>query len=325
MSEGGRDWPFQAAPLDEEPEPGPVPTISVLVTAYNVSQYIGAAVESALKQTFPPYEVIVCDDGSSDDFLGAIEPYRHAITLIRQSNRGPSAAKNAAARLATGGFVVTLDGDDEYEPERLEALGWLASRRPDLDVIATDGYIVEDGRVRGCYHELGTAFNATSARTEVLQHNFLLHPAIRRSRFAAVGGFDERLRNADDWDLCLRLILGGARIGLVDAPLMRYRQRPGQLTGAQLSLRHSEVRLLERAIAEEDLSESEREIAERSLERSSTLMVGAAARPGPGGRRGALRAARDRSLRSATRLSLALAVLSPSFLRAVRRLRHRAL
>src|SRR5439155_15089644 len=80
-----------------------------------------------LDQTAPPLEVIVCDDGSTDDVDGTLSPFQDRITLIRQERRGPGAAKPAGARLARGDFVDLLDGDDAYLPTRLEALGELAS------------------------------------------------------------------------------------------------------------------------------------------------------------------------------------------------------
>jgi glycosyltransferase involved in cell wall biosynthesis len=118
--------------LAAPPPAGPVaraapPTFSVAIAAYQAADVVGEAIESALAQTVPPHEVVVCDDGSTDDLDRALEPYRDRIVLLRQRNRGEAAAKNAAARAASGDFVAILDADDVYLPERLEALGRLAA------------------------------------------------------------------------------------------------------------------------------------------------------------------------------------------------------
>jgi len=86
------------------------PTFSVAIAAYQAAETLGAAVESALSQTLPPLDVVVCDDGSTDDFAGAIAPFRDRVVLLRQENRGEAAAKNAAAAAASGEFVAFLEG-----------------------------------------------------------------------------------------------------------------------------------------------------------------------------------------------------------------------
>lgn len=150
-------------------ERGPFPTFSVIIAAYEASKFIGAAVESALSQTRPPHEVVVCDDGSTDDLAGALRPYVDRIRLLRQENRGEGAAKNAAARAATGDFVVVLDADDRFFPERLEALGELASLRPDLDILTTDALMAnDDGRVLGRYQHDQATFVTGDQRLGIL-------------------------------------------------------------------------------------------------------------------------------------------------------------
>src|SRR2546422_6867419 len=111
------------APAPEAPtEGGGVPTFSVVIPAYQAAGFIGDAIESVLAQTLAPIEVIVCDDGSTDDLEGALARYRNSITLLRKENGGEASAKNAGARAASGDFVAVLDADDVYFPERLEAL-----------------------------------------------------------------------------------------------------------------------------------------------------------------------------------------------------------
>jgi glycosyltransferase involved in cell wall biosynthesis len=158
------------------------PTFSVIIPAYQAAAFIRDAIESVLAQTSPPLEVIVCDDGSTDDLDRALAPYRDRITLLRKENGGEASAKNVAARAASGDFVAILDADDVYHPERLEALAELATDRPDLDIVTTDCFVAFDGRiVRNCYHG-DYRFEVDDQRRGILERNFVGpgHMAVRR-------------------------------------------------------------------------------------------------------------------------------------------------
>ena len=224
------------APAPEGPlDPGPRPSFSVVIPAYEVAEYVAEAVRSALDQTLAPVEVIVVDDGSPDDVAGALAPYRDRIVLIRQENQGPGAAKLNGARAASGDFVSFLDGDDFYLPERLATLAEAAVRRPDLAILGTNAWIDLGGkRLRQVYDETWT-FAVADQRREILRRCFLLgHAAARRELLVALPEAD---RNAlDDWECWARLILGGARAGLVDLPLSCYRVRPGSISTNRTSL-----------------------------------------------------------------------------------------
>jgi Glycosyl transferase family 2 len=254
-----------AAPAGLQPEQAE-PSFSVLIAAYNVAGFVGEAVASALGQTRPPLEVIVCDDGSTDELDAALEPFRDRIVLLRQENGGEASAKNAAAQAASGDFLAILDADDVYLAERLEALGELAVARPDLDVLTTDAVLEVDGApVRRCYTK-ELPFEVDDQRAAIITRNFVFGlTAVRRARFLDAGGFDESLRYATDWDLWARLILGGSRVGAVMEPLARYRLREGSLSGARPSLLAGRIRVLEQAAANRSLNGSERRIVAGSI------------------------------------------------------------
>jgi glycosyltransferase involved in cell wall biosynthesis len=245
-------------------EPGPPPTFSVLIPAYQASGTIAEAIESALGQTAPPLEVIVCDDGSTDDLSGALAPYGDRITLLRKENGGGASALNAAARAASADFVAALDADDRWAPARLEALGELATARPDLDIIATDAYFDVDGRVTGRFN-VANPFAVAEQRKAILDGCFLFHPALRRQRLLAIGGYDEAFRIAYDWDCFMRLIFGGAAAGLVDEPLSYYRLRGGSLTSARSASLRERARVLRKIAGRVDLAPAERGVVERGI------------------------------------------------------------
>jgi glycosyltransferase involved in cell wall biosynthesis len=254
-----------------------VPSFSVLIAVHNGAATIGAAVESALAQTRPALEVIVCDDGSTDRLTAALEPYRHRIELLTQENLGAAAALNHAIRQASGDFIAILDADDIYDPARIEALGDLAAARPDLDLLTTDARLERGGQMVNLFTDT-TPFVAADQRRGIIRSCFLVAPAVRRQRALAAGGWDESLRIGYDWDCWLRLILAGARAGLVDEPLMAYRLHEGSLTADRVESFRSRVQLLEKARNHPSLTRRERRLLEAAIAWQRSRIASDAAR-----------------------------------------------
>lgn len=228
------------------------------------------AVGSAFEQTMPPHEVIVCDDGSTDDIEGALMPYRDRIVLLRREHRGESATKNAAARAATGDFVALLDADDMYTPERIGAMGELAALRPDLDIVTTDAILeLDGGEVVRHYYDESFTFEVGDQRSALLDRCFIFSvPAIRRERFLEVGGFDESIEFTADWECWLRLVFSGSLAGLVDEPLYRYRLHEAARSSQPARMTRGQVETLETAARNLELTNGERAVLERSLSRA---------------------------------------------------------
>ena len=243
------------------------PRFSVLIAAYNSAATVGAAIESALAQTAPPHEVIVCDDGSTDDIEGALRPFRDRIRLVRKDNGGGASALNAALREASGDFVISLDADDEYLPHRLAAVGELAASRPDLEIVGTDAFYEADGRRIGRFNAPPNVFPAEEQRRWILERCFLISPAVRRERLLATGGWDESFAIAYDWDCWMRLILGGARAGSVDEPLLLYRLHESSLSARRADSLRERIRLLEKNATGADLTPAERAWADEARAR----------------------------------------------------------
>jgi hypothetical protein len=314
--------PFLAPPATAAAERSGPPSFSIAIAAYEAAATIGEALESAFAQTLPALEVVVCDDGSTDDLETAVAPFHDRITLLRRPHRGAGAAKDTAVRATRGEFVVLLDADDVFLPERLEALAELAVTRPDLDILGTDAWLDVDGEaVRRTYDETWT-FEVDDQRAEILRRNFIVaHVAVRRERLLAAGGFDPSMASVDDWELWIRLILGGARAGIVDEPLARYRVRETSLSAQPLLHERGCVRALELALARTDLSAREREVAGQTLAAHRRALARAeldAALAGAGdARRHALAVARDGGEARAMRLKAAAAAAAPWLARRV--------
>ena len=244
------DWAsLLVAPHPVRPvSPEPPPSLSVIVPAYNAADTLGEALESVLDQRPAPLEVIVSDDGSEDDTRRVAAEFGDRVRLVRGPNRGPATARNRAVRVARGALIGLVDADDVWLPGRGAALVAAAAARPDLSAVTTDGVIVRDGVPEGVSYYAIRHFEVEDQEYAVLRSNFVFGAgAVRASALAAVGGYDPASIWAEDWDLYLRLILGGHRVGLVRAPLYEYRRRRGSLTARRVELALGVLAVLERA------------------------------------------------------------------------------
>jgi glycosyl transferase family 2 len=306
------------APTSRVVERGPAPSFSVIVAAYQVADVIGDALDSIREQTLRPLEVIVCDDGSTDDLARTLEPYEGEITLLRKENGGEASAKNAGAEAARGEFVAILDADDVYLPGRLAALSELAQARPDLDILTTDAYLVVNGRRVRRNYDRGWTFEVADQRRAILQRNFVFgHAAVRRERLLEHGGFDESILWTTDWELWLRLILSGAQVGCVDEPLSLYNLRETSLTAQRRDLLLGKLTTLEKARSNPDLRDDERPVLEDSLtvyrhELGLMDLRDALAAGNPDARGLALELLRARGQRIRARVALAAMAAAPA-------------
>ncbi len=254
----GDDAAF-AVPAPRTPiPPGPRPSFSVIVAAWQAAETIGVAIRSAVEQTEPPLQIVVCDDGSTDDLAGALASFGDAVQLLRIPHGGESPARNAAAAASHGDFVVILDADDSWHPRRLERIADLAELRPDLDLIATDAWFLVAGERRGTFHDVNE-FNTTDQTLEILRRNFFFaHVAVRRSRWEEFGGYSPSLTRGQDWDMWLRLLLGGCVAGCVLEPMADYTIHDASLSADRFKSLMARVEVLDRAEAGHRLSETQR-------------------------------------------------------------------
>jgi hypothetical protein len=308
--------PSDLVPLSEPP------TFSVVVPVYQAAHLVGEAIESLLGQTVTPYEIIVCDDGSTDDVAGALAPYADRITLLRQDHKGVAAARNLGLRHASGEFVAVADADDRHLPRLIEAFGDLATARPDLDILSRASYWERDGKfVRISHTAKEPNFPVDDQRTGILQRNFLTgHAAVRRRRLIEIGGYDESLRCASDYDVLLRLIFSGSRAGLLLEPLAVYRLRRGSLSTNEVWNRQGCIMALTKLLDGSGLSRGERAVAEerradqrRGLTCALAIAEAKAALKDdrPDARRRSLGVLVGRGHRTRTRLKATVAVVAP--------------
>jgi glycosyltransferase involved in cell wall biosynthesis len=220
-----------------EPMLAPCRHISVVVTCYNQGHFLRDAIESVLAQTYPTCEIIVVDDGSTDDTAAVARSYP-GIRYIYQKNQGLSAARNAGWRACTGDFVVFLDADDRLLPEALSAgAGCLEAHRECAFVSGHFRYINADGTL---LREFSPVHIDRDHYRAFLKGNFIaMHATVmyRLTVLHQMGGFDTSLDACEDYDLYLRI----ARCHPVcchQTIVAEYRQHSGNMSAnAALMLR----------------------------------------------------------------------------------------
>ena len=200
--------------------------VSVIIPAYNHARFVAQAIESALTQTFPPAEVIVVDDGSTDDTVRVLAGYADRVQVIRHSNCGVAASRNKGAAVSTGEYLAFLDADDIWLPRKLEKQIARFQAEPDLGLV--DCGMVEINNAGGLMQEHLDGDDGWVAEKMLLFNGRSVivgigsTSLIPRRVFEEIGGFDSRLSTSADWDLACRIALR-YRIGFVPEILLHYR------------------------------------------------------------------------------------------------------
>jgi glycosyltransferase involved in cell wall biosynthesis len=207
--------------------------VSVVIPCFNREQYIGAAIESCLRQTYRAAEIIVVDDGSSDRSVERIRSYAPAVTCIESSNHGPGHARNLGLRAATGDFVHFLDSDDLLAPDALANELAMFDAFPDTDVVYgrvfapfdhtfAAGFVVP-GKL-GDRVEAGIMLPVTAFGEEIGLPIPTSVPLLYRRRvLIESGGYDESVRALDNIEINFRLFVSGYRFRQFDQVVIVYR------------------------------------------------------------------------------------------------------
>ena len=203
--------------------------VSVVVPAYNAARFVRRAIDSALRQSLPPQEVVVVDDGSQDDTADVVRAYGPPVRCVSQANAGASIARNVGIEQSKGDWIALLDADEEWLPHKLERQAEVLRAHPDL---AWCGCNKEDAgggaapavraprAVAQTLRRLGSLpfFEVGRRRLGLQTSGFV----IRRSVFDDIGGFDSALRVCHDKDLFWRIAVRHPRFGYVPEILYRY-------------------------------------------------------------------------------------------------------
>jgi Glycosyl transferase family 2 len=230
-----------------------VPTVSVVIPAYNQGHFLGAAIGSVLTQTYSDVEVLVVDDGSTDDtraVASAVTDDR--VRYLYQPNQGLSAARNTGIRHARGAYLTYLDSDDQFLPDKLALLLDAFERTPELGFCAGQAVLVgDDGEPLGEVFDRGLPSETSGWLLGNPLH--VGSVLIRREWQERAGLFDERLRSYEDWDMWLRLAGMGCPMGWVSRPVSRYRFHSAQMTRIGQQMTTASFAVLDKVFATEAL------------------------------------------------------------------------
>jgi GT2 family glycosyltransferase len=215
------------------------PRISVIIPVFNGERTVARAVQSVLDQSFPPHEIIVVDDGSTDSTPNVVSGLGHRVRAVRQENRGVAAARNLGVAQASGDWVAFLDADDWYYPDRLRLhAAWIASGAAPGVLTGDYDYVDGAGRRLGGSMDRTALGRRVAARADadaravleageitefVSDHFGDTHTlTARRADFLAVGGYPLGFRVCEDVVLLVRLCARAGPVGAVCRPLGAY-------------------------------------------------------------------------------------------------------
>ncbi|HEY5192255.1 MAG TPA: glycosyltransferase [Solirubrobacteraceae bacterium] len=219
---------------------------SVVIAAYNAASTLGEAIGSVLTQSCQDFEVIVVDDGSSDDTAsvaaGFVEDGR--VRVYSQENAGPSAARNQGIALAQGEYVSMLDSDDLWLPNYLVEMGRALDDNPKAGFSYTDAWALEETSGRflkattaTLRHRPRTPMSSEQFIAALLRHNFVHNSVtVRRAVLGRVGGYNPDMSHSEDYELWLRIVISGFEAVQVAGQLAIYRIRPGSLSHNETAL-----------------------------------------------------------------------------------------
>lgn len=185
------------------------PSVSIIVPTYNRAQLIGRAIQSVLNQTYQDFEIIVVDDGSTDNTEEIVKGFQdERIVYIRHSKKsGGAAARNTGIKMSRGEYIAFQDSDDEWLPEKLKKqMEVFKNTSPKVGVIYTGAWRIEnDNKTYIPYRWV--AQKEGDIHKELLKGNFIALPTavVKKECFSKVGIFDELLPRLQDWELMIRI------------------------------------------------------------------------------------------------------------------------
>jgi len=211
--------------------------VSIVVPCHNAAPWLAQTLESALGQTWSPKEVIVVDDGSSDESLAIAAQFEaRGVTVVSQANRGASAARNHGLRLAKGSYIQFLDADDLLAPDKVALQMELAARcGPQMALCCTWGrFVATTSDAEFCPQPLCRDAEPVDWVVSKLEGNAMMHPAAwltPRSLSQRAGHWDESLSLDDDGEYFTRVVLASEGVRFCPAAVSFYRSRlPGSLS-----------------------------------------------------------------------------------------------
>jgi glycosyltransferase involved in cell wall biosynthesis len=250
-------------------------TVSAVIPVHNGEAYVAEAISSTLSQTRPPVECLVIDDGSSDGTPDAVRRLGTEVTYIRQERSGVSVARNRGAELARGDLVAFLDHDDVWLPRKLECQAELLREHRGtfalcaMEVVDPRGNVLATKRLRPRRDLLTGMLMFDGTETVSCSSTGL----IDRSTLIGMGGFDPALSMSADWDLLVRVLLGG-EVAYIDEPLVRYRLHETNMSRDVSAMERDMTHTFGKTFADRRLPEAIRARKRRAYGRLYRMLAG---------------------------------------------------
>lgn len=254
-----------------------MPRVTVVIPTYNRAALVPGAVASVLAQHYRDFEIVVVDDGSTDDTLSRLAWLRPPHRVVYREHRGVSAARNSGAALGDGALLAFLDSDDLWRPDKLGRQVEFFDARPTASLCQTDEIWVRNGRrvnpAERHRKPSGDIFAASCARCVVSPSAVLM----RRAFFEALGGFDESLPACEDYDLWIRAACRSP-VPLLRQALVVRRAGHGDQLSRSWGLDRWRVAALARLLAREPLAPERHTVAAREMARRCAVLARGAER-----------------------------------------------
>ncbi|HEX5779207.1 MAG TPA: glycosyltransferase family A protein [Xanthobacteraceae bacterium] len=213
-------------------EKGPVPAVSIVVPCFNGGRFVDDLLACLRAQTFRDFELIIVDDGSTDDTSAKLATLGPDVQVIRQANAGPGAARNAGFRRARADLIFVMDCDDTIEPRFLEeTVKAISTAGPEVGfAFSHERKIGHRQQINRCYFKL---FD------QLFINRVPCCMVVRRAVWQAVGGFDVAMRDGyEDWEFTIALGRAGFRAAVVPETLFNYRTRDDGLMMSRSTYMH---------------------------------------------------------------------------------------
>lgn len=220
------------------------PKVSVVIPCWNAESHVGDAIRSVLAQTFRSFEIVAIDDGSTDGTVGVLKSFGDAIRWESGPNRGACAARNRGVAMARADAIQFLDSDDMLHPDRLEKMVAALARFEGAIPFSARMVVAEEG---GAAQRVAVTCGDDPVVFAVQKIILLPTPLYPRAALDSVGGFDETLRCAQDYDLNLRIAIAGWRFAGVEDALVTIRRRAGSVSANSVKVMEHMQEILGRA------------------------------------------------------------------------------
>lgn len=246
-----------------------MPKISVIIPLYNGKKFIKETLNSVFRQTYKDFEVVVINDGSTDNPEGELKSYLPRIKYIQQKNSGcPAGAKNRGIAESSGEYLAFLDQDDIWLRDKLSQQSKILDENPEIGLVATNAIVFQDEtkkRVGILWKKARKFLSPRIAKRKLIKENFFLTSSavmVRRSVFNTNKFFDDRLKLVDDYELWFRIAKKWS-IALINRPLIRYRLYGQNLTKNKYKWLKDLVFFFDMISRDKTLSERERQSASK--------------------------------------------------------------